>query len=65
MADLVKCWKSFETSWNASNVFANSFPTTFRLVHEDIMWIPKGQKSVEFEQKAWAKAYGFEDGGFG
>ena len=29
------------------------------------MWIPNGPKSTDFEQKAWAIAHGFEDGGFG
>ena len=64
MADLVECWKSFETSWNASNILANVFKTTFRLVQEDLEWIPNGPKSADCEHKAWAIAHGFENGGF-
>ena len=65
MAHLVKSWESFQTPWNAPNVLVNWFPTTFRLIHEDFLWIPNGPKSTDFEQKAWAIAHGFEDGGFG
>ena len=65
MADLVKCWESFQTPWNASNMLGNGFPTTFGLIHEDLMWIPNGPTSTYFEQNAWAIAHGFEDGGFG
>ena len=31
----------------------------------DLVWIRKGRKLADFEQKAWAIAHGFEDGGFG
>ena len=65
MADLVKCWESFRTPWNAPNMLGNVFPSTFGLIHEDLMWIPNDPKSTDFEQKAWAIAHGFEDGGFG
>ena len=65
MADLGNCLKSFQTLWNASNMLGNGFATTFGLIHQDLMWIPKGPKSTDFEQKAWAIAHGFEDGGFG
>ena len=65
MADLVKCWESFQTPWNAPNMLGNWFPTTFGLIHGDLLWIPNGTKSTNFEQKAWAIAHGFEDGGFG
>ena len=44
---------------------ANAFPTTFDNVGEDFGWIPKGPKSADFYQKAWAIAHGFENGGFG
>ena len=64
MVDFVKCCKSFQISWNASNVLANVFKTTFRLVQEDLEWIPNGSKSADFEQKAWAIAHGFENGEF-
>ena len=63
MADLVKCWKSLETSWNAYNVLPNAFPTTFGFVREDLGWIPTCPESADFEQNAWA--HGFENGGFG
>ena len=65
MADLGKCRESFQTPWNASYVLTSGFPTTIGIVGEDLGWIPKGPKSTEFEQKAWAIAHGFEDGGFG
>ena len=65
MADLSKCRESFETPQNASCVLANGFPPTFRIVREDLGWIPKDPKSAEIEQKAWAIAHGFEHGGFG
>ena len=65
MADLGKLWESFKTSWKASYVLPNGFPTTFRLVTEGLGWTLKGLKSADFEQKAWAVAHGFEDGGFG
>ena len=65
MADLVKSWESFQTPWNAPNMLGNWFPTTFGLIHEDLLWIPNGPKSTNFEEKAWAIAHGFEDGGFG
>ena len=63
MADLGKCWDSFQTAWIASYFLANGFPTTFENVSEDFGWIPKGPKSADFDQKAWA--HGFEHGGFG
>ena len=65
MADLGKCLESFKTLWNAPNMLGNWFPSTFGLIHEDLLWIPNGPKSTDFEQKAWAIAHGFEDGGFG
>ena len=65
MADLGKSWESFQTPWNAPYMLGNGFPTTFGLIHGDLLWIPNGTKSTDFEQKAWAIAHGFEDGGFG
>ena len=65
MADLGICRESFQTLSNVLYMLANGFPTAFGLVGEDFGWIPKGPKSADFEQKAWAKAHGFEDGGFG
>ena len=43
----------------------NAFPTTFENVGDDFGRIPKGPKSANFDQKAWAIAHGFENGGFG
>ena len=51
MADLVKCWESFQTPSNAPNTLGSGFATTFGLIHEDLMWIPHGPKSTDFEQK--------------
>ena len=65
MADLGKFSDLFQTSIKASNVLANGFPTTVENVREDFGWILKGSKSADFDQKAWAIAHGFEDGGFG
>ena len=65
MADLSKLRKSFQTPWNVPYLLENRFLTTFEIVGEDLGWIPKGPKSTDFEQKAWAIAHGFEDGGFG
>ena len=65
MADLGKCRESLQTPWNASYVLANGFLTTCEIVRVDFEWICNGPKLVEFEQKAWTIAHGFEDGGFG
>ena len=65
MADLGKCWDSFQTPWISSYMLENAFPTTFDNVGEDYGWIPKGPKSADFDQNAWAIAHGFENGGFG
>ena len=65
MADLGRCWDSFQTPWISSYVLANAFLTTFENVGEDFGWIWKGSKSADFDQKAWAIANGFEEGGFG
>ena len=63
--DLGKCWESFQTPWNALYVRVNGFATTFGIVPEDLGWIPKGPKSIDFDQKPCAIAYGFEQGRFG
>ena len=65
MADLCKCWDSFQTPWISFYMLANAFPTNFDNVGEDFGWIPKSPKSADFDQKAWAIAHGFENGGFG
>ena len=39
----------------------NGFPTVSGLIHKDFVGIPKGLKSTDFDQKAWA--HGFEEGG--
>ena len=63
-ADFGKCDKSFETSWNVSCVLTNGFLTVLELIRKDFERIPKGLKSTDFDQKAWAIAHGFEEGGF-
>ena len=40
---------------------ANGFLTVFR---KDFETIFMGPKSTDFDQKAWAIAHGFEEGGF-
>ena len=65
MADFGKFRESIQTPWKASDVLANGFRTTVENVGEDFGWIWKGSKSAGFDQKAWAKAHGFENGGFG
>ena len=65
MVNLGKCWESFQTPWNALYVLPNVFASTFGIVPEDLGWIPKVPKSTDFEQKACAIAYGFEQGRFG
>ena len=63
-ADFGKCEKSLETSQNVSCVLANEFLTVLELIRKDFERIPKGLKSTDFDQKAWAIAHGFEEGGF-
>ena len=63
-ADFGKCEKSFETSSNVSCVLANGFLTVVEIIRKDFERIPKGLKSTDFDQKAWAIAHGFEEGGF-
>ena len=65
MADLGKCWDSFQTPCISSYMLSNAFPTTFENLGDDFGRIPKGPKSADFDQKAWAIAHGFENGGFG
>ena len=63
-ADFSKCDKSSEKSWNVSYVLENGFLTVLELIRNDFERIPKGLKSTDFDQKAWAIAHGFEEGGF-
>ena len=65
MADLGQDWKSLQTLWNASYMLENAFLFAFGTVCVDFGWILKGPKLAVFEQKAWAIAHGFENGGFG
>ena len=65
LANLGKCWDSFQTPWISFYMLANAFQTTFDIVFEDFGWIPKGPKSADFDQKPWAIAHGFEIGEFG
>ena len=45
-------------------MLANGFVTVLKLICEDFEGISQGQKSTDFDQKAWAIAHGFEEGGF-
>ena len=45
-------------------MLANGFLTVFEHVGKYSVRIRKGPKSTDFEQKAWAIAHGFEEGGF-
>ena len=63
-ADFGKFKKSSQTPWNVSYVLANGFLTVLELIRKDFERIPKGLKSTDFDQKAWAIAHGFEEGGF-
>ena len=62
--DFRKFKKSSQTSWNVSCVLANGFLTVLELIRKDFEGISKGLKSTDFDQKAWAIAHGFEEGGF-
>ena len=64
-ADLGKCWESFHIPWNALYVLANAFASTFGTVPEDLGWIPKVPKCIDFDQKPCDIAYRFEQGRFG
>ena len=48
-----------------AHMLANESLTAGKVVLEDIGKIPMGPESATFEQKPWAIAHGFEDGGFG
>ena len=63
-ADFGKCEKSSQTPWNVSYMLANGFLTVPGLVGNDFVGISKGLKSTDFDQKAWAIAHGFQEGGF-
>ena len=63
-ADFGKCEKSSQTPWNVSYVLVNGFLTVVEIIRKDFERIPKGLKSTDFDQKAWAIAHGFEEGGF-
>ena len=45
-------------------MLANGFLTLYEIVPEDFGIFPKGPKSADFDQKAWAIAHGFDHGGF-
>ena len=65
MADLGKSWKSIQTLWNASKTLLKRFLTPCATVCVDFGWIREGRNLADFEQKPWAIAHGFENGGFG
>ena len=64
MADFGKSWKSLQTLWNACKTVLKLFVTACATVCVDLVWIRKGRKLADFEQKAWAIAHGFEHGRF-
>ena len=45
-------------------MLANGFVSVLELIREDFEGISQGLKSTDFDQKAWAIAHGFEEGGF-
>ena len=45
-------------------MLANGFLTVLKPIRKDFERIPKGLKWTDFDQKAWAIAHGFEEGGF-
>ena len=45
-------------------MLGNGFLTILGLVRNDLGQILEGPKSTDFEQKTWAIAHGFENGGF-
>ena len=45
-------------------MLGNGFLTVLGLVRNDLGRILECPKSADFEQKAWAIAHGFENGGF-
>ena len=49
---------------NTGNMLTTGFLGAGGIVRKDFGRIPKGPKSADFEEKAWALAHGFEDGGF-
>ena len=64
VADFAKTWNSLQTLWNASKTVLKWFVTACSTVCVDLRWIRKGRNLADFEQKAWARANGFEHGRF-
>ena len=64
MADFVNSSKSLQTLCNASKIVQKWFVTACATVCVDLVWIRKGLKLANFQQKAWAIAHGFEHGRF-
>ena len=64
MADFVKSCKSLQTLCNASKTVLKWFVTACATVCVNFVWIRKGEKLADFEQRAWAIAHGFEHGRF-
>ena len=63
-ADFGKSFKSLQTPSNSVLVLENGFLIPCRTICVDLGWIGEGRKFSEFEQKPWAIAHGFEQGGF-
>ena len=64
MADFGNSWKLLQTLWNASKTILKWFVTACATLCVDLGWNRKGRKLADFEQKAWARAHGFEHGRF-
>ena len=65
IADFGKSCKSLQTLSIASKTVLKWFLTACATAFVDLGWIRKGRKLADFEEKAWAIAYGFEHADFG
>ena len=64
MADFDKSRKSLQTLWTAFKTVLKWFATASATVCVDLGGIRTCLKLADFEQKAWARANGFEHGRF-
>ena len=65
MADFGKSLKSLQTLWNACKTVLKWFVSACAEVCVDLGWIQKCRKLADFEQNAWAIAYGLNIADFG
>ena len=65
MADFGKSLKSLQTLWNACKTVLKWFVSACAEVCVDLGWIQKCRKLADFEQNAWAIAYGLNMADFG